>query len=353
LDNIVPRRRAEEVNKLLLDKWGISLFKFAQVFALSPAHFLLQKQTTVTSKEIKEVKDILKNMRKDILKKTRHIDTIITGFNVTDNLLMKHSDIEGFINGYIRSRELLLTLIELPRYMGIRGGGLSNKTIIALGWGNLISHAGGRISWQILAGLYSWLWKKIKDYGAYTEWEWTPTAGIEDDLKVQYHRYRFEGSLTDYAMDHSLIPDSWDKDEDWAPWMRFLITKSANGKTSDYETFKVVCNMVTDWFLAGSEGLTIFSPSGSFADPHFHYLYSLLRDKVNNARLPPAPKLMPSIEKAVSSYKALMTALRARPTEIDEYFLYAADIYFDRKADLKNLPPMIIFPNRTYFIAST
>lgn len=343
MSKIFLKQSPKEVNDLLLNKWGISLFKFAQVFAVSPMDSFLQKNRAITFREIKELKETLKNMRKDILKKTRHIDTVLSGESITDSDLKKDKVISNFLFGYIRMREFSIALLEIFGEVGKRGTGLNKKSIIALGWGNLIFRAGRPIDWQELGRLYFWLWEKIKDYDAYREW--TPTDGIEDYLKVQYHRYRFVGSVEDYAIDHSLIPESLDKDEDLVSWLKLILMNSTNGKIPDREITRVVRNITTDWLLADSEGLTIFSPSGSFADQAFVYIYSLLRDKVNKKLLPPPFKLSPLFEGLSEDLKALPRG----ETEIDDYFLYAANIYLDKKADLKKLPPMIIFPDRTYF----
>lgn len=53
----------KEANEILVSTWGISLFKFAQVFAVSPADlFILRNDYPFSSKEIKTVRHNLKAM---------------------------------------------------------------------------------------------------------------------------------------------------------------------------------------------------------------------------------------------------------------------------------------------------
>lgn len=78
---IQPEDAVQKVNNLLVDKWGISLFKFAQVFAVSPVElFLRMSDYPFTVQEIRSIKRNLRKMQNDILKRGRYI------LKITDKL---------------------------------------------------------------------------------------------------------------------------------------------------------------------------------------------------------------------------------------------------------------------------
>lgn len=120
--------------------------------------------------------------------------------------------------------------------------------------------------------------------------------------------------------------------------------KWADSKIPEKEIPRLILNIALDWFIAGNEGLTIFSPSGSFADPSFGYLYLWLRRKVNKGLLSPQPGIPDFAEKLITDMEPPFEG-----TNLGDYFLHATELYLTRNKDLKNLAPMIIFPDRTYY----
>jgi hypothetical protein len=341
------------VNNILKDKWGICLFKFAQVFAISPVDIFLQKsKKPFTFPEIKEIKLTLNKMRKDILKGARKIEKLMnkssefTIKHLTDNELIKDEGIKEFFNKYLFPREAIALYFEKSRQLGKRGIGLNKKSIVAVGWGNLLSKSGLRKDWQLLGDLYFWFWERLKYFDYYKEW--SPVDGIEDHLKIQFHKHRFKGNLEDFLIDNLPVGETGHEKEDMFFLLRLIMYKWADGKIAEREVPKLILNIVTDWFLAGNEGLTIFSPGGSFVDPFFGYIYLYLKKEVR-------PEVLPLPTEWVRLWEKVNLASKELPyegTEVGDFFRLATKLYLAKKKDYKKLAPMIIFPDRSYFSAN-
>jgi len=350
LNIIHPEDIPQKVNKLLMDKWGISLFKFAQIFAVSPTDIYIQKgNKPFNSEELRELKNSLIKMWKQVLNRARHIEQMFSKAGglpsraFSDYELVKEEGLDALYHQYILPRELLAFYVEKTRQLGKRGIGLCKKSIIAVGWGNLVANKGYRIDWKLLGDLYFWFWEKINTYKSYKEW--APTEGIEDYLKVQYHRHRLACGLDNYLMNIDQLLDYKDEKQNLQFWRRLILFKWAEGKIADNEVRRLLLNIITDLFLAANEGLTIFSPTEAFADPNFGYLRLWAKSKKGIELFPVNAEW---VRLAETVYK-VGTELPKEGTEIGENFLYAVSLYLDNKADMNNLPPMIIFPNRSYF----
>ena len=155
-------------------------------------------------------------MKNDVFKRARYIDKLFSrakglpGHHISDDEIAKEEGLEDLINKYLLPREMLALYFEKTRQLGgKRGIGLNKKSIIAVGWGNLISKSGHRMNWGMLEGLYYWLWDRMSPYKCYEEW--APVDGLEDYLKIQYHRYKLAGGLDQYLL--NLEPLLENKDE--------------------------------------------------------------------------------------------------------------------------------------------
>lgn len=349
MPRILPEYLPDVVNNILLDACGIGLFKFGQIFAIAPIDLIIQKSNKpFTFEEIKEIRLTLKKMLEDIFKGARKIEKLMNKAgglpinNKSDSELLKEKAIRKFWLDYIVPHEMILIYFERTRQLGKRGIGLNKKSIIAVGWGNLISRSGHRIDWKLLGDLYFWFWERIGRFSFYKEW--LPTDGIEDYLKTQYHRYRFKGSLEDFVIEKfPSVGEGHEKDE-FDFWKKLFFYKWADSLIAEKEIPRLILNIALDWFIAGNEGLTIFSPGESFADPSFGYLYLWLRRKVDKNLLSSPPGIPDFAEKLITDMEPPFEG-----TNLGDYFLYATKLYLARNKDLKKLAPMIIFPDRSYY----
>jgi len=341
-----------DVNSLLLDKWGISLFRVAQVFAVSPVdQFLMRSDYPFNPQEIKEIRRNLKAMGGYILKRGRSIFKIIGRLKepptseISDDELIKLMRLEGFFKKYVRGHRVGLRYIEKVTLQGRRGSGINKRTIIALGWGNMISESGRRIDWRMLGSLYDWLWEKLAPYGFYRDLE--PPSGLEEDLRRQYNRYRWPGGAADYLIEKTKIKES----QVFEFMAKFITHQFFGGKDEDFEGKisadeypKLFMNFLVDSFLGSREGLTLFSKNQSLADPMFLFLYFRLQRMVDEGLFPDLagsnPTGIVSQEGSDWPYKA---------SEIDEYFKFAVSLFLDHKVDLGSPTPLIIFPDKSYF----
>ena len=351
---IKPALSSKEVNELLQEKYGIGLFKFAQVFAVSPVDRFVQKRNMpFTYEEIKNIKDNLKKMKRDVLKKARYIDNLFRRVGglpyqrIPDDELAKEEGVIDLISKYVSPRENSARFFEIVQRLGKRRGpGLNKKTIIAVGWGNLISKSGHRMNWGGLTDMYYWFWGRIGQYKCYEEW--TPVDGLEDYLKNQYHKYKLEGGLDQYLSKLDPVLENKDEKESLEFFEKLVLDRWTEGKIPEREVTPLRLNIFASAVLARSEGLTIFSPSGSFADPGFSFLLMFLRTVVNKDGLPEPDEVVRFAENMYTTG----SEMPFEGTEIKDIIGYAAGIYLDHKADLKNLSPMIIFPDRSSFPTS-
>lgn len=342
----------QKVNTLLVDKWGIGLFRFAQVFAVSPVdQFLMRTNYPFSHQEIKAIKRNLKKMGDDLLKRGRLILKITERLKQTpvketsDEELIKHMRLERFFKEYIRRHRIALRYLEKVSLQGKRGSGINKRTIIALGWGNLISESSHRIDWKTLGNLYDWLWERVAPYEFYKELK--APSGLEEDLRHQYNRYRWPGGTINFLVEKLKIPEN----QVFEFILNFILHQFFGGKeiyfkgkiTAD-EFPKLFLNFLIDAFLGSREGLTLFSKNQSLADPMFLFLYFRLQKMVGEDLFPNLKgKNPPGVifsKDADWPYKA---------SEIDEYFNVAINLFLDHKVELGNPPPLIIFPDKSSF----
>ena len=348
----------EEVNNCLLEKWGISLFKFAQVFAVSPAdQFLLRTDYPFSSKEIKTIKHHLKAMQGDLIYRGRLIQRITSKFlesptkSMTDEDLIKHMRLEGFFKEYIRKHEEVIRWAAKVSLHNKKGSRINKKTIIALGWGNLIAGKSRRMDWAMLGELYYWLWEKVSGYGFYREWK--PSYGIEEYLRHQYVRYRWtRGDLFDgLGLRKIEIPGFMSKlfSHQFGGDQADLLKKKLSLAPSEFPKFFM--NLIVDSFLARREGLTLFSRDQSLADVKYLFLNPRLLNgvvgKVLFRLLKKHGMLLPGAEFLKDGKE-----ISYKFTEIGKYLKYAADLYLENGISLRHPKPLIIFPDKSVFPTS-
>lgn len=344
---IDPSDSPDRVNDLLSKKWGISIFKFAQVFAVSPIDRYLEKRNIPFDYQtIKDIRDELSKMYGDILKRARRIDALMDRSEVqakkklSDLELGNEKEIRDFYINYIYPRLLLTTFFERSSQLGKRGGGLNRKSIVAAGWGNIIAKRGKRIDWTLLGDLYLWFWERVCQYDGYAKWN--PPEGIEEYLKCQYHEHRFRGDLDQTALQIIPSEDILEK-QDFGFLRRLLLLKWTDGKIPEKDLPNFILNFLLDWLVTASEGLTIFTPRGSIADPKFGYLYFWLKSGANKEITLPI-EFPESAKKMLSKQE-----LPFQGTVLGNYFFHAAELFRKRDSELTKLEPMIIFPDRTHY----
>jgi hypothetical protein len=355
LDKIPLEDTPKAVNIRLLDKLGISLFKFAQVFAVSPVdQFLMRSDYPFNPQEIKEIRLNLRAMGDYILKRGRSIFKI-TGrlkepptSEISDDELIKLMWLEKFFKEYVRRHRVGLRYIEKVTLHGRRGSGINRRTIIALGWGNMISESGRRIDWKMLSSLYDWLWEKVAPYGFYRYLE--APSGLEEDLKRQYNRYRWPGGAVNYIVEKSKIEES----QVLEFLSNFISHQFFGGQEGYFESKismdefpKLFMNFLVDAFLGAREGLALFSRNQSLADPMFLFMYFRLQKMVDEGLYPDLKGINPA---GIVSSKDTDWPYKA--SEIDELFRVVVSLFLDHKVDLEAPPPLIVFPDRSYFSTS-
>ncbi len=220
------------VNNVLINEWGISLFRFAQVFAVSPLDLILQKNSyPFSGREIREIKRLTGKMKADLLKGGRQIRKItkilwdVPEELLSDKELLKEMHLEEFIDKYIHRFDVAIRYIEKISFQGGRGVGLNKKSIIAVGWGFLVSQERRRIDWKLLSELYEWFWDRVSRNKHYADLK--PVSGLEEYLRHQYNVHRWPGGAFVYLCTNLKIS----KEEEVLPFLTNLyVQRTVGGK---------------------------------------------------------------------------------------------------------------------------
>lgn len=358
MHQILLEDRPQTVNKLLTEKWGISLFRFAQVFAVSPIEMFLQKSSyPYTDKEMKEIKRTLKRMQNCLFRGGRRIREIINPplkvsvKAISDDELVKEMHLQDFVKKYVHKREILTRYIEKTSLQGKRGVGLNKKSIIAVGWGNLVSQGKRRIDWKLLGDLYEWFWNRVFSYKYYAEWK--PVFGLEEHLRHQYNVHRWAGGADEYVYSKLKISET-----EIPTFITNLFMQRFVGGEEDYFRDKLpmseakfqrlFLNLLTDTYLAEVDGLTLFSKNQSFADPWFLFMFIWLGKVADKIGLPN------EVKKCLATTLVLDEAeLPYEKTQFGDFMKIALGYYLEHKANFSELPPLIVFPDKSCFPASS
>lgn len=346
----------QKVHQLLINKWGIGLFRFAQVFAVSPADLImLRNDYPFSAKELSTIKHNLKAMQADLIYRGRLILGITNKLwesprkSMSDEDLIKHMRLERFFKEYIKNHEDAISHASKMSLQGKRGGRLNQKSIIAVGWGNLISRKSRRNDWQMLGDLYYWFWGKVCDYPYYNKLK--PPEGIEEYLRHQYIRYRWtQRAVLEKADSKSFLAT--------LKLLSALFSYQFMGNHKEYikkklfisesEFPKFFMNLIIDIYLAGIEGLTIFASDQAIADPGYMFLDIKSQKKVISKSVLHFIKWM--FPRGIVDLEN--PELPYRSSKIREYLRYAVSLFDENRISLKQPVPLIIFPDKSFFSTS-
>lgn len=277
----------KEMNDQLMQKWGISLFRFAQVLAMcandSDDPLRLPERLIIRKEKILKKKKLLLGLKKYLLKRIPEIDA--AGWDLfqhegpwTEDEVIKSAKLEPFFEQYLNP--LIQETIKAENvYTSHPGARITTRSLLAAAWGGLIYQSRRQMDWDSQADLYEWFWMRLKDYAFYRCIE--PPEDLVNYLTVQFHRYKEN-------------PDS------------------------EY------CRT----FYGSYDYLTIFAPTGTFVDHGFVYSLESLS--------PPSYK------------KGRSAELPDENEEVVGYFKSALELY-SRAADQTPIPPLIIFPDKSHF----
>ena len=344
------------VNNVLREEWGIGLFRFAQVFAVSPAdQIILRNDYPFSSRELEVIKRDLAIMQNTLIKRGRSIADITNRLSdqqnkaMSDEELIKHMRLERFFGEYVRNHEKAISYSSKMSLQGKRGGGINQKSIIAVGWGNLISGKSKRMDWAMLGDLYYWLWARVASYRHYIKLK--PSEGIEEYLRHQYIRHKWTGGQ---PLEHAGLKNFRDVirtigvvvSHQFIGGREEFLEKKLALSSSEFPKFFM--NLFIDYYLAGSEGLTLFAKDQALADPGYKFLDLQQGKKVGNKLFFRSLEWMfPRGEEYPQ-----IAELPFKGTEISEYLSYAVRLYIEHGIKLRHPRPLIIFPDRSFFSSS-
>jgi hypothetical protein len=280
---------AKEVNGRLLDKWELSLFKFAQVLAMCAGDWLqLPEKLNITKEKIQRQRKLLLGLKKYIFKQINKVESITYPVNkkLSENKFIQIYKLETFFKEYFNP--LFAHTVERENsYKARQGAHITKKSILAASWGSLIYQNGQRMNWSLLADLYEWFWEKLHNFPYYKSIK--PPDDLVNYLTVQYHRHRKE-----------------------ADCIHCIQTYGKN----DY--------------------LSLLASNGTFVDRFFVYIGDIL-DIVNRKRT--VPKKLPFEQDLVFENNDLI-----------DYLRFALSLYMNYgKIANHRPPPLIVFPDKTWF----
>lgn len=176
-----------------------------------------------------------------------------------------------------------------------------------------------------------------------------PVHGLEEYLRHQYNVHRWVGSAGEYICQKLKMSE----EEVPAFVANLFIQRFVGGKEDFFrdklpmpeEKFKrLFMNFLIDSFLAGTDGLTLFSRNQSLADSCFLFLYIWLGKAADKTSLP----FMTNESLPIGIHLEGADDPHAK-TEIGDYMGIALKYFLDHKVDLSELPPLIVFPDKSCF----
>jgi hypothetical protein len=198
----------------------------------------------------------------------------------------------------------------------------------------------------MLGDLYYWFWGKVSEFKFYNKLK--PSEGIEEYLRHQYTRYRWtrgdvlgkaglKNLRAAFGLVSVLLSHQFVGGQEEFIWTKLSLSES--------EFPKFFMNFFIDYFLAGREGLTIFSRDQAIADPGYKFLDVRLQKPVGSKSVMLFLKWLSP--RGIGNMKD--QELPYKSSEIREFLSYAADIYVEHGISLKRPVPLIIFPDRSFF----
>lgn len=182
----------ELANRILLDTWGISIFRFAQVLATCVGDWLqLPEQFNITKDKLLRKRRLLLALGKHIIKQVKEIESItsIGDQSHMEDEFFKAYMLEDFFKGYLNPR-LARTIERENCYKPHQGAHITKKSILAASWGSLVYRDGQRMNWSLLADVYEWFWERLDSCPYYASIK--PPDDLVNYLTVQYHRHKKE-----------------------------------------------------------------------------------------------------------------------------------------------------------------
>jgi len=195
-DRIFDDLSAKEVDEILQEKFGISLYRFARALALSIWIKTTSRYQFYTDQQVKELRKIALEMRKYFLKQYDKIESLgqaglrrddpdylaVQRDEKQEEQLLKKFGINKLIAHALTEAEIL----EKMYFNKKRGSYVDTKSLLAVGWGNLLQKK--RIKkWILLADLYYWFWARLEAFPFYRDL--APTKDIQNFLRIQFVRY--------------------------------------------------------------------------------------------------------------------------------------------------------------------
>lgn len=279
---------AKEVNSRLLDRWGLSIFRFTQILATCAGDWLqLPEQFNITKEKLQRKRRLLLALRKHIIEQVKEIESItfIGDRSKTADEFFKSYGLEAFFQGFLIPR-LARTIEQENCYEPRQGARITKKSILAAAWGSLIYQNGQRMNWSLLADVYEWFWERLHDFPYYSSIK--PPDDLVNYLTVQYHRHKKEA-------DSVYCVESYGQ----------------------------------------NDFLTIFASNGAFVDRTFAYVDNLLESMHGKNEIP--HDLPWDHEVAFAG------------TDLADYFRFSLSLYAKYGKPPVYRSPLIIFPDRSWF----
>lgn len=279
---------AKDIDTRLLDKWGVSLFRFAQILATCAGDWLqLPEQFNITKERLRRKRNLLLALGKHIIEQVKEIETdaLSGGRSRTEDEFLKSYRLEAFFYGYLNPR-LAETIERENCYKPHQGARITKKSILAAAWGSLIYQNGQRMNWSLLADVYEWFWERLHNFPYYSSIK--PPDDPVNYLTVQYHRHKKEA-------DSVYCVEGYGQDD----------------------------------------FLTLFASNGAFVDRTFAYADSLLESMHGKNNIP--HDLSWDHEVAFAG------------TDLADYFRFSLSLYAKYGKPPVYRSPLIIFPDRSWF----
>ncbi len=180
----------ENWNDLLTMKIDTTLFTFAQLFADSFRQAASYRSLR-TASDVRKSRKEWEAIGTSLMRSLRKIYAKV----FSDEEIISVTGLDRFFRFY-KDRLMVLKSEDLSSWRGL-GPGLGVRSLIAVQWGTVMKRSGAKSDWVLLSELYQWFWGKIQGIAAYKEANPLPRA--ESDLttfmKVQYSRYRDNQSI--------------------------------------------------------------------------------------------------------------------------------------------------------------
>lgn len=305
--------RANDVDKVLIEKFGLGLLAFAQIFAAyyskdTPWGFIRPRGMHKKA-DLEDLERLINNFKPNLFRAISEIEGILSGRErsslharkslITNEQIEAYGLRDFFKKHYSRWEELLNLdkSLQLKATEDPRGARRNNRSAIATLWGILIENNNHKKRWGTLADLYLWFWHRLGKYECYKDL--APPTDLDSYLKIQYGRHKDK----QYAQE-----DSW-------------------------------------WLAQNYIGTSIFTETRASSDP-IGQIWANFYDDLNETE---------DLE-AWATHHIDILKKRVKPCEpweiVDAFYYYAYGLWFDKcpRTKRKDWPIRImILPDFSYF----